>query len=344
MIATTTNSSGVEVARLLHVANGTATTALIERAGIGGARSIWADPLHDGPVPGGLSDAQLVAVRASHLAVGHHEADVANELLRWRQAIDDTDSYDELVLWFEHDLFDQLNLVQLLSYLLATRSLPWTTSGPRVSLICINSFPGRARFRGLGELAPDDIRSLLNTRSPVTRAQYDLATAAWSAFRASIPTHLEELLRQNTAALPYLAAALHRHLEEFPWTSDGLTRSERRVLTLAREMPIEIRSAFSRMQEDETAFFIGDTSFYAIVRDLASGATPLLHITNKGDGNDAALPHATIGLTDAGRSVLSGDNDRIELCGFDRWLGGVHVSQATGIWRWDPRRSRLTAS
>ena len=42
--------------RLLHVANGTCTTRLIERAGIGGALSIWADPLYEGPVPGGILD------------------------------------------------------------------------------------------------------------------------------------------------------------------------------------------------------------------------------------------------------------------------------------------------
>ena len=53
--------------RVLHVANGSCTTRLIEAAGIPGAQSIWADPLHEGPVPGGLDDAQLVEVRARYL-------------------------------------------------------------------------------------------------------------------------------------------------------------------------------------------------------------------------------------------------------------------------------------
>ena len=56
--------------RFLHVANGTCTTRLIEAAGIPGAWSIWADPLYEGPVPGGLSDAELVEVRTRHLS-GH---------------------------------------------------------------------------------------------------------------------------------------------------------------------------------------------------------------------------------------------------------------------------------
>ena len=51
----------------LHVANGTSTTMTIEAAGLPGARSIWADPLYEGPVPGGLSDDELCDVRARYL-------------------------------------------------------------------------------------------------------------------------------------------------------------------------------------------------------------------------------------------------------------------------------------
>src|SRR3954469_15368215 len=107
--------------RFLHVANGTCTTRLIEAAGIPGERSIWADPLYEGPVPAGLSDDDLVEVRRRHLggagglppaawAGPDYSRDAGNDLLAWRAAIERDDCYDELVLWFEHDLFDQLNL------------------------------------------------------------------------------------------------------------------------------------------------------------------------------------------------------------------------------------------
>jgi hypothetical protein len=46
-------------------------------------------------------------------------------------------------------------------------------------------------------------------------------------------------------------------------------------------------------------------------------------------------------LTAAGRAVLDGRADRVELRGVDRWLGGVHVD---GTWRWDPERSVLASA
>ena len=35
-----------------------------------------------------------------------------NALKNWRAVIERHESYEELVLWFEHDLFDQLNLIR----------------------------------------------------------------------------------------------------------------------------------------------------------------------------------------------------------------------------------------
>src|SRR5688572_22153297 len=121
--------------RILHVANGTCTTRLIAAAGLPGVTSIWADPLYDGPVPGGLTDDELVEVRTRHLTGSDATlVDPANDLRRWRAKIAAHDAYDELVLWFEHDLFDQLNLLQLLPWI--REQLP---SSATVSLVCIGS-------------------------------------------------------------------------------------------------------------------------------------------------------------------------------------------------------------
>ncbi len=64
--------------------------------------------------------------------------------------------------------------------------------------------------------------------------------------------------RVDMSALPFLEAALRRHLEEFPWTTDGLSRTERRVMQLAEAGPIAFADAFPRVHEGETAFYIAD--------------------------------------------------------------------------------------
>src|SRR6187397_3551877 len=76
-------------ARFLHVANGTCTTDVIEEAGIPGTLSIWADPLYEGPVPGGLSDEELLDVRARHHdpPTGESYVGTVNDMRGWRRTI-----------------------------------------------------------------------------------------------------------------------------------------------------------------------------------------------------------------------------------------------------------------
>jgi hypothetical protein len=321
----------------LHVANGTSTTMTIEAAGMSGATSIWADPLHDGPVPD-VTDEELLDVRARFLAgdpaegpaeAGDSVIEVADDLKEWRRVIREHDGYDELVLWFEHDLFDQLNLIQLLTFI--RTAVP---ADKTVSLICIDSFPGRPSFKGLGELTAAELAPLLDTRQRVTDAQYAVAERAWHVFRQPTPEALDSFRREESQALPFLAPALARFLQEYPWTLDGLSRRERRLLQLAQEGPTSLARAFPRMDDGDRTYYIADTSLSDTADGLASTSPPLLTVS-AGEGLQR-----TVAITDTGRAVLTGEIDRVATCGIDRWLGGVHVS-TDDLWRWHDERQEL---
>jgi hypothetical protein len=320
--------------RVLHVANGTSTTTTIAAAGVPGKRSIWADPLYDGPVPGGLSDSELLDVRRQYLG-DDPSLDPVNDLREWRAAIERHASYDELILWFEHDLFDQLNLIQLLTWI--REHVP--ASKP-VSLISVDSFPGRPDFKGLGELTPRELVTLLDVRQRVSGRQYDLARRAWDAFRESTPEALEAIRHENISALPYLAASIARLLQEYPWTTDGLSRTERRLLELAMGDGITLSNAFARMHEGECAYYVTDGTVAELAQTLARTSPPLL-ILHMPEADQRGVLRGDIAVTDAGRAVLLGERDRVAMCGIDRWLGGVHLQTDGPIWRWDDARQRI---
>lgn len=325
--------------RFLHVANGSCTTDLIAAASLPGQSSIWADPLYAGPVPENLDDDELIEVRARFLAGPEHGAhDVATALRDWRRVIAASDSYSELVLWFEHDLFDQLNLIQVLGWIRTHASHAKT-----VSLISVGAFPGHPDFKGLGELSPAELRSLLETRQPVSDQQFALAARAWSAFCQPTPQGLNELREGDTSALPFLAAAITRFLQEYPWTGDGLSRSERRLLELANAGPIDLLAAFPRMHDGERAYYITDSSLDELADTLSAASPPLLTRT-RGEHHDSRGLRGSVTATEFGRSVLGGQRDRVAACGIDCWLGGVHLRDGAALWRWDDQRQRITAA
>ncbi|HEV2460021.1 MAG TPA: hypothetical protein VGS80_16815, partial [Ktedonobacterales bacterium] len=231
-------------------------------------------------------------------------------------------------LWFEHDLYDQLQLLQALDWL-AGRDLDAT----RVSLICIDAYPGVAPFYGLGQLTPGQLATLFPARQAVSPAQLARASAAWAAFTSPDPTPIETLLAGDTSALPFLRAALLRHLEQFPAVGSGLSRTERQILETLAAGDTAPRALFRASYDQEEAPFMGDAGFFARAATLGQGPHPLLA---NADGSPFAAPTTyppddafvsqRLTLTDQGRAVLAGHADWIALRGgLDRWLGGVHL-------------------
>jgi hypothetical protein len=206
-------------------------------------------------------------------------------------------------------------------------------------MVMIGSFPGRPDFKGLGELTPEEFGPLIDAREPVSPSQFDLAARAWSAFRSSTPEALDDLRHGDTAPLPFLAPALERFLQEYPWTIDGLSRSERRLLSIAGDGPISLSKAFPLMQDGEHAYYITDLSCIGLSESMSRATPPLLEV-QAGTGLDHPL-NRMVSTTAFGRSLLERRSDMVRSCGIDRWLGGVHLTGAPD-WRWDDDRKRIT--
>lgn len=306
---------------MLHVTNGDSVVATMAGAGFPGNYLSWQDVLHEGPVPA-MPDEVLRAVRARFLAErgwSAYENALAQLEARDRALLE----ADELVLWFEADLFDQLQLIQILDRV-ARASRP-------ARLICIGAFPGRPGFAGLGELDTRELASLLGTELDVTESERVLARRAWAAFRSPDPMDLAQIAEESCSSLPFLAEALVRHLEQFPAVEDGLSRVERDILELAAERPRSSLELFRAQAEREERRFMGDAIFCDFVDGLAGAPVPL--VEREGE---------TVSLTEAGRAVLGGEADAMALNEIDRWLGGVHLTGEPS-WRWNRAARQLEA-
>lgn len=320
--------------RVLHVTNGDIAADLIKLSGVAGDVSITADVLHEGPAPAGLPPERWRKVRARFLAEsGYSDYDEClAQLTRWDRMVEGYAAYDEVVLWFEHDLFDQLLLIRLLDWF-AGRSLGRT----ELSLICIGDFPGVTPFHGLGQLNPRQMATLVDRKKRVYEGQKLLARDAWRAFCAPDPTGIEEVLRRDTTPLPFLAGALRRHLEEFPSVASGLSRTEHQALRGVAAGHATFDELFRAVQKMEERVFMGDSSFLRNLRELAAGSRPLLRLEPAPQG----LHAQRISLTTTGRDVLEGRDDWVHVHGIDRWVGGVHLRGTEAAWRWDRAAGRL---
>jgi hypothetical protein len=319
-------ATGVPAA--LHVTNGDIVVDLLRRAGLADAALAWADVLHEGPVPAGLDDTGLRRVRAEFLAGADGvDAPAALARLEARDRALAANRDGEYLLWFEADLYDQLQIAQILAALGDLRVAPG-----RVTLVCIGEYPGIAHFGGLGELEPEQLGGLLGAAARLTADALDLGAAAWAALRADHPGGLGEIAASRSPELRFLGEAFDRLSREYPSTRDGLSLTERRLLAAtAKGAPAAAGAVFARVGEREARPFLADLFFFRTAARLAGGPVPLVELDPPGDEVTAAT---RLRLTAAGRRVLAGQADQVALNGIDRWVGGVHLHGAAR-WRWD---------
>ena len=319
---------------MLHILNGETTEGLLAQTSIRGERFSVRDALIAGPAPA-VNGIEWRRLRAKHLATayGVAVAQCESDLARQQEVFESFNDYKEVTLWFESDLFCQSNLLYVLDW------CGYSELRAKLSLICIDGFPGRPNFRGLGELTPEELASLFDKRLQVTTAQLELAARAWQAYRSRDPRALESLLQTDTSALPFLEDALRLQLARFPSVRNGLNRIEGTGLALVRAGVTRFVDLFARFTAAEPGYGLGDAQLWNALRQLTQGKSPLLLDVSESE----AMWEHLLAITDTGRAVLSGAADRVSLNGIDDWLGGVHLQGHANIWRWDEAQQRLVS-
>jgi hypothetical protein len=325
---------------MLHITNGDSVAGTLREAGFGPDIIAWRDVLHEGPVPADLPLAELSSLRARFIVDSGWgvSAEVSAQFAERDRALPGAADHDEAVLWFEHDLYDQLQLLQVLDWF-AAQGL----DGTRLSLIC--------NAEHLGRLTADELRTRFPDRRPVSGQQLNVGRDAWSAFRSPDPRSLLPFLGDRSSPLRFLGAAIRRHLQQFPDALTGLSRSESQALAAIEAGHRQAKQAyFASHHQEEDAVFLGDTIFATYIAGMSQESSPLVlrqdgdRIVAPGDGADSAdFWNSDLAVTNAGSAVRGGVEDRVLVNGIDRWLGGVHL-QPGNVWRWHEAKSVVARS
>jgi hypothetical protein len=259
----------------------------------------------------------------------------AHDLARHADRVE-ASRYDRVVLWFEHDTYDQFKLARCLAKFAETPPA-------YLEMVTLEHYPGAMRFIGLGQLPPEALRLLWNERKPVTKNQVDAGQTAWNLLRLPDPTPLAKAAAAGFTDLPYLARALRRHCQELPLSRNGLSLTERLILQLLAERPRTIGEVFrDLMLEREPLPWLGDLMLSTLIENMKRASRPVFDAVF--ETGDTTWPREHLTITSLGRSVLAGDVDWLSLSPPERWLGGVCIRADRPCWRWDDRQGTTECS
>lgn len=314
--------------RIAHLCNGDSTADGLSLADLPGDIRVWADALDQGPLLPVGSEAFRAARARFAVTAGWetNEAAAQAKLSGWDQslAVLDAPGMEEVVLWYEHDLFDQLALCRVLFLASFTEA-----RSAQLTMVSIDRHPEVPLFLGLGQLAPEQLAALWPRRTPIAKEAVEEAVATWIALTAADPRVLPYLMKR-VRALPFLAGAIERHLEEFPDPSSGLGRSERQALASIGRGASTHAEVRQELHAIDPRYPLTDVQGRAVLETLTSHE--LISASPAGEA---------LAITARGRQALAGAFDVVAELGVDRWRGGVQLSGRGPVWRWDGAARKL---
>lgn len=270
----------------LHILNGDSTLLQLQKTSVEGETLVWRDILCEGPTKYEVGSDDFWHVRQEFMAKRYdvaHSDYQAKSIGEFQIMKSD---FDEIILWFEYDLFCQINMLAMLSFLYKNGY------SSNVSLICVGEFPPYNGLVGLGQIDSKYYSELFDNRQLLSPIDLMFADQHWKLYCNQNHQLLFDELNAPLS-FPYLKQAFKAHQKRFYDQLTGLNEIETKALQLINEEQYTNHSLVGALLRWDEFYGFGDMQYFEVINDLS----PLINEDN------------TLSLNDIGRKVLDGTID-----------------------------------
>lgn len=254
-----------KMSKILHITNGDSFTSILKNLGIKGEIITWREMLCEGKTTTDVGSESFWRTRFEFL---NHSYKVSkdtfiNFTLKEYRNLCNHKTQEEIVLWFEYDLFCQINMIAVINWLKKHRP------GAQISLVCSGNEDDTDKMYGLSELSKEQLTSLFENRTILTKDDIEYADYLWQLYCSDNPIRLETALTQNNSQFRYLSEAINSHLHRFPNIKNGLNELESSVLKMASTESFESKALFmSHLLKNQGIYGYGDIQLLRMLKRL----------------------------------------------------------------------------
>ncbi len=221
----------------LHITNGDDFSRKIGELEIHGDIIVWREMLCEGPTYATLDTDEFFNLRKDYLSNTYNISanDYESQFIEELKKLTIANGYDEIVLWFEFDLFSHINMLAVISHLLENKkNIP-------VNLVCSKRLENEKEFSPLSQLPLKHLKNHYDARIPLDQDDLETAALMWQLYNGDNPQKLISHIKKKTN-FEYLSSCIRAHIERFPNTITGINTLERNVLKLIETNDITTRN------------------------------------------------------------------------------------------------------
>ena len=225
----------------LHITNGDFTTKRLENLKIDGKIITWREMLCEGKTTADVGSEKFWRTRFDFLKSSYKTSKKTfiDYTLKEFRSLCNQKEQDEIILWFEHDLFCQVNMLAVISWLKRYRK------GRQISLVCSGKIKNQDKLFGLSELSDKQLKQHYANKITLTNDDIEYADYIWQLYCSDSPLQLENAYKLNqNLTFSYLEKAIKDHLLRFPSIENGLNKIENNILTTANNHKFDNKNNF----------------------------------------------------------------------------------------------------
>ena len=252
---------------IIHILNGDSTLPILEKSGIEGAIVVWREMLCEGPLSNDFASDEFWQKRYTYFEteIGVKRLDYFDKTIKEILKLEDLSNYNEVVLWFEFDLFCQVNLLAACTYLLDNY-----VKKANYYLVCTGKEKGKEGLQSLSNYSSEDFKKLYANKSPLSKANLMFAKECWNVYAENDFDKLKAYNFNQSSKFEYLELAMNQHLKRFPSTN-GLNQIENKILKIINSSALtenEIIRTLLIWQSAETIYGFGDLQYFQYLKIL----------------------------------------------------------------------------
>lgn len=218
----------------LHITNGSSLTNILKEENYTGEIVTWHEMLCEGPTEKQIDTDSFFAKRKTFLEsvykIEYDESKIKSEIKK----LNNINDYEEIILWFEYDLFCHINLIGVISLLKQKQvRIPMT-------LVCSGRIENEKELKGLPQLTSSQLKTHFENRIQLTIDDIATAQKAWRIYCEDDHNLFKELI-VRPSNFKYLSNCLKAHMRRFADTRSGLNTLEYNTLKLIKEHNIKSR-------------------------------------------------------------------------------------------------------
>lgn len=252
--------------KIIHVLNGDVTAEILKDTNIEGDILVWREMLCEGKLDKVVGSDDFWMNRYGFFKeFGIERLDYYDKTIKEIIKLEDLEGINEVVLWFEFDLFCQINLMALCSYLLQSFRKDVT-----YSLVCAGYEKGKEKLQSLSDYTPKEFSELLGHKINISKSNLEFADEVWKIY---VRNDKEEFQNFNFKhqKFRYLQKAIEQHLKRFP-QENNLNEIDVKILQLINENSFSEKEIVRQLliwQQVETVYGFGDVQYFSYLRKLS---------------------------------------------------------------------------